>query len=147
MKWPPAYDVIGSCVVLDCDEGKYKIADGSCVACGGNCKSCIGGGDADCVDCIADHVKFPPKFGVATECVADPCLASGAPSPGCISKDDAATCVACNESCASCFHSGSDGCLTCAAGFTKVPSGTGIPGICLAACEDGFYRNFTNSSY
>ena len=109
VKWPPAYDVIGSCVVLDCDEGKYKIADGSCVACGGNCKSCISGEDADCVECIADHVKFPPKFGVPTECVADPCLESGAPSPGCISRIDATICVACNESCASCFHSGSDG--------------------------------------
>ena len=94
-----------------------------------------------------DYVKHPPKFGEPTACVADPCLDAGAPNPGYVSEEDATVCAACNESCASCLHGGKDGCLSCPVGSTKVPSGIDIPGVCVIACADGFFRNFTNSSY
>ena len=96
MKWPPAEGVIGSCVVIDCDEGKFKTATGACELCPANCKSCISANVDECIDCSTDYVKFPPKFGMPTACVANPCLNAGSPAPGYIDPNDATVCLACN---------------------------------------------------
>ena len=55
-KMPPAWDLLGRCVVKCTETGKYRDLDGTCKDCATECATCSGGAVNECLSCTSPKI-------------------------------------------------------------------------------------------
>ena len=118
-----SHPAAGACT--SCLSNQFKSDVKTCLACHGDCGSCSGGANNQCLSC-SDSAKILASHPVAGACSS--CSSSQF-------KADVKTCSNCDSTCLTCSGGTNSNCLSCADGYSFDPL---IKTHCL---KDGFFQN------
>ena len=115
---------------------RYYESDGSCTPCSRQCSSCINSRYNDCTSCESGFYRLEKRYssGKTFECVHQ--------CPPNYYKSDM-SCIPCYLSCSSCVSNSSNGCTSCASGYSRMKEryGTQQTFECVEKCPSRSYAS------